>query len=660
MASLIARKLSPTSRTLFWVGAAALVVRFLYFYDHAGSAFFHVTILDEKFYDSVARAIVAGDDAAALNAGFRPWLYPLVLSALYALGGEWGYVLALIFQHLLGVATAVMVCAVAMRLFGRPLAGAVAGGLYVLAGPPLFFEGELLITSLFTFLGTTLLWILSRAEPLGNGSSWRWIAAGLCLGLAAQARPNVLLFLAAFPTAALLLRSGPSSRRWLHAAAAIFGVLFALLGFAAAQQDLAGRFQLIPGAGGVNFYLGNKTGADGMIPRQDRQITYAEDYRDSVQVFAEELYREEQGRGVAALSPGDVSTYWLGRALEDILADPLGWAGLMGRKIWFLAWNHEIPNNKSYDFTYQQESSLLSYLPVRWWWLLSLAVLGLPPVWRGGDRQLFYWIGAFLILHALGVVLFFVNSRYRIPMWPGMAVLAAGGVLTVIDVVRRRSVSGLVFVGLTLAGVAAISLINWLQIPPQGFARDYYFRALAYMEKDQLDEAFDDALRSVGLDPKEPAPRFHLGNVALALGNDDLAYRHYQVASGLSPPEPRILNNMGIISERRKRPDIAYGYYRRALLTAADYGPALVNVALLELRAGLADRAQPRIERAEALGLESVPLLCARAFLEFENGRPQEARRILQQARTSDPATVDQLIGEMRRRLKPETLQFTP
>ena len=31
---------------------------------------------------------------------------------------------------------------------------------------------------------------------------------------------------------------------------------------------------------------------------------------------------------------------------------------------------------------------------------------------------------SFIVLYALGIVLFFVNSRFRIPLWPAMAVLA--------------------------------------------------------------------------------------------------------------------------------------------------------------------------------------------------------------------------------------------
>ncbi len=657
----------PPARVLLWVAALALIVRFLYFTEHAGSAFFQVAILDEKFYDALARALVDGSGASRLNPGFRPWLYPFFLAACYRLGGDWGYVLALAAQHLLGVVTAVLVAGLAIRLFRRPAAGALAGALYVLAGPPLFFEGELLITALFTFLATAQLWIVSHAgfgdrhavrsrRRRANETTW-WLAAGLWTGLAAQARPNMLLFLAAYPMAALLLRGARPARRWTLAAAAVAGAAVTLAGFALVQHGLTGRWQLVGGSGGVNFYLGNKTGADGMIPRQDRRVTYGDEYRDSVQVFAEELYREETDSGAGEAAPGEVSRYWLGRAVEDIAADPERWLALLGRKTLFLAWNREIPNNKSYDFISSHESTLLDWLPVRWWLLLSLALLGLLHARSFGKRRLAFWIAAFLALHSLGVVLFFVNSRYRIPMWPAMAVLAAGGILSLVDLFKRRAAADAAVAVLAAGGLAILSLVNWLRVEPPDFARDYFFRSLAFMEKGRLEEARADALASVGIDAGAAAARFHLGNVELALGRDELAFRHYQVASRLASPEPRILNNLGIIIERRGRPGLAYRYYSRALELAGDYAPALVNAALLELRAGLTARAAEKIARAEELELDSLLLVCARAFLAQERGDVAEADRLLEQARRVDAETVDRLVAENRRRLVPRKLR---
>ena len=144
---------------LFWVGATG-VCRFASSTSAstAASAFFHVAILDEKFYDRRwRRALVDGGDVSvtSIRASGR-WGYPFFLAASpsgSAAGGDtcWRSPSSTFSASL----TAVLVAdARHPPLPTGRAAGALAGGLYVLAGPPLFFEGELLITSLFTFLAT--------------------------------------------------------------------------------------------------------------------------------------------------------------------------------------------------------------------------------------------------------------------------------------------------------------------------------------------------------------------------------------------------------------------------------------------------------------------------------------------------------------------------
>lgn len=638
---------SQRRRVFFWLAALGLVIRAIYFTEHAASPFFNVLILDEKYYDTVARALAGGLSIADVNPGFRPLLYPFFLASIYKLAPGAGVALALAVQHLLGVATALAVAGLAMRLFGRAGAGAWAGGLYLLAGPPLFFEGELLIASLFTFLVAVQLLLFSRLgdRPL------RWGGAGCWTGLAAQARPNVLIVLAAYP---LLARHGTRTR---CVAAALAGALGTLFACGLIQAPFTGHFQRLGGSGGVNLYLGNERGADGMVPRQDRHVTYGDEYRDSVQVFAAEVYREEVGPDA---TPERISRYWLGRTLGEIRADPGAWLALMARKAYFIIWNREIPNNKSFSFMREHESAVLRYLPVRWWLLLALAPLGARLAWRHGDRELLRWIGLFALLYAAGVVLFFVNARYRLALWPALAVLAAGGATALADAARARHWRQLAWGAAVAVAVAAASLVNWLGIPPDDHARDFFFRSIAHFEKGHLDDAEADARRSVELDPSDAAAHFQLGTVVLAAGAPKRALASFREAAALLPDEPRIWNNVGVAFDRLDRPTRAYYSYLRALALADDYPPALVNAALLELRAGLVDEAEAKVRRAGALGEESASYFCALAFLERARGHEEAARQALADARRRDAETVRLLEEEHQRPLLPQALGRQP
>src|SRR5690349_17558159 len=121
-----------------------LIVRIGFFLEHAHSPSFGVPTLDQTYYDTVARMLLAGQDLHGLH-GFRPLLYPLFLAVWYKLGGPWGIDLALLVQHLLGVGTGLLVALLAARAFKHRLSGLVAGTLFLLAPVPLYFEGELLI-----------------------------------------------------------------------------------------------------------------------------------------------------------------------------------------------------------------------------------------------------------------------------------------------------------------------------------------------------------------------------------------------------------------------------------------------------------------------------------------------------------------------------------
>lgn len=681
---------NPTARqrrrVYLWLGAAALLLRCLYLSEHSASAFFGIPILDERYYDELARRLLDGRGAAILNPGFRPWLYPTMVAAVYALVGEHGMLAVQVLQHLMGVGITLLVCSLAMDLWRRPAAGWLAGGLYLLAGPPLFFEGELLITTCFTLLAMITLRCLLAA--LGSGTAeattettteattipWRWLGVGLCLGLTVQARPNILLLALAVPMLALA-SAGSGPGRWRRASVATastaVGCAAVLALFAAWQRPLIGTFQWLPQSGGINLYLGNERQADGMQPRQDQWVSYGEDYRDSVQVFAEAIYRQETGQPKGAVSAAAISRYWMRRAWQEIQADPSAWAGLMLRKTMYLASDFEIPNNKSYDFVRRHESPLLRLLPIHWGLLVALAAVGWLGLWASapsGLRRRLLAVMSYLLLLALGICVFFVNGRYRIPLWPVLAALAGGGLLHLWDLTRRRQWRA---VGTSACGLLVLWIASWavgVQVQhttTEGLEyRDFFYRSLAYYEKGQLEEALADARHSVAAleaaGSEDAAVWFQQGNVAMALGDDALAFDSYRHASELTADEPRIFNNMGILHERRGRYADAYRGYRFALALADDYAPAMVNLALLELRAGLLPAAAARLQRAAELTEPSVPALCGMAFLARAQGDAEQARQLVEEARRRDPDTALRVLMELGKPLAPERLGLEP
>jgi hypothetical protein len=449
---------------LFLVG---LVIRAGYLIEHARNPSFAVLTLDQKYYDTVARMLLSGEDLHQLH-GLRPLLYPAFLAALYQLGGSHGVDLALIVQHFLGVATGLVVALLAARLFRHRLCGAAAGLLFLLAPVPLYFEGELLIESIYTFLICLVLLLHFRAtDAAGWPAGLLWLVGGALTVLTAQARANFLVFLAVYPCFAAW--RGWASRRTtdLLPLLGIVGAMAMAVPWGFINMRQSSHFQWLPSAGGVNLYLGNKRTADGMVPEQERRVTYGERYEDSVEIWAREEYEAAPRADHRApdADPMAVSQYWTRRAFAEIRADPLAWLHLLAKKSWLTFWNAEIPNNKAFAFL-QQEYLLLRWLPVRWVVLLMLAPAGIWLAAKTGNPKALFILLLYAALYSAANVAFFICDRYRYPVWPALAVLAGGGLLGLVESLRARKVRQCALILGTMGLMALISLPNWPGCPP--------------------------------------------------------------------------------------------------------------------------------------------------------------------------------------------------
>ncbi|HYH95299.1 MAG TPA: GlcNAc transferase, partial [Hyalangium sp.] len=193
---------TPLARVPLWglILAVALCVRLAYLLTARGPAF-DAPLIDADYYDALGGQLARGEGFPE-GPFWQPPLYPVVLGALYWLGGHslwWPRLL----QIVLGSLTAVLASRVARRISGRPEVELIAGVLVALHGPLVFYDGELLSTSLGTFLGAAALWLAVREAP----SVWTALACGVCIGLGALAVAQLLLLL--LPLAWALARGRP-------------------------------------------------------------------------------------------------------------------------------------------------------------------------------------------------------------------------------------------------------------------------------------------------------------------------------------------------------------------------------------------------------------------------------------------------------------------
>lgn len=462
--------------------------------------------MDAGYHLAWARAVAAGE---AFQEGpfFRAPLYPYFLSIWTALSPE-STLLARLAQALLGATGAGLTASLAQRVVGR--ASAWWAGAFVALSPVMVaFDAELLIPALLVPL---LLLALNRCVTWGgDGGAWQAIGTGALFGLAAIARPNVLLFMPAL-FAWTLIRT----RRLAAGLMLALGTLIPIAPITVSNL-ISGDVALISTQAGVNFWIGNNPESDGAtaIVPGTRQGWW-DGYHDAVAMAEAEEGRE--------LRPSEVSRHFSGRALAWMAGDPAAAVSLLAWKARLLLTNVELANNQDIEFTALRTLPALRYSPSRWDALLGLGVVGLVLAWRrkrGGAGMLLGFAG----VYAASIVLFFVNSRFRVPLSPVLAVGAGYALTQLAASLRSRDGRGCAAIGLPVLAIMGLSNVIPAAVS-QSDAAGYADLGRAELAGGDADAALRWLTKATSLQPRSVQVRMALSAAIVeATGDSERALR---------------------------------------------------------------------------------------------------------------------------------------
>ncbi len=176
---------------------------------------------------------------------FRPAGYPAFLTALHAVWSSLTF--AIVVQHLLGIATALLSYATVRRLGAPRWVAVVPAAVILLSLDVIYFEHTLLSEALFALLAMASLYALARSLG-GTAVAWA-AAAGLLAALATTVRGAGLFAIPVLVVVALLA----PRPRLLRAGAVAVTALAVLLGYAAVNQSQTGTFGLTEGSGWATY-----------------------------------------------------------------------------------------------------------------------------------------------------------------------------------------------------------------------------------------------------------------------------------------------------------------------------------------------------------------------------------------------------------------------
>lgn len=468
----------------------AFTARLAYLYSYSRSPYWDALVMDPANHWAMAIDVASGRGLGRY-AYFRAPLYLWFLGAIVKIFGPslWA---ARIAQAAMGSATASLTFILARRLLSdRPFA-ALAGLISALFWGAVYFDGELLITPLAAFLNIAGLTLIVLAE--GGGQDARslkrtmalWAMAGAALGLASIARPNALVFSAMVPLV-LAARAfaerrrnkepggGPRAGR-IVIGAALFTVFMLAPAVFVSGRNLAaaGDFVPISSQGGINFWMGNNAESDGRTvvvpyPRRSLPLGYVDSWSDHPWL-GEDVWLSSAFGAERALKrrpkESEISSYWFAESFRWMADNPGAALKGMACKTLYYVQGREVSNNR--DLAHHR--SIFAALKVLGLFpygaLSALALAGAALVLADpAERRRWFWPLLFLGAYSLTVIAFFVTSRYRMPVLPINACLAACVAKRAFSAARgeegARDLGGLARIAATIVFFAAIVNMPW-------------------------------------------------------------------------------------------------------------------------------------------------------------------------------------------------------
>ncbi len=428
--------------TIIALTLLAFVLRAIYLVRAWPNPALQHPLIDARAYRDRALEI-AGGDWVGTGVYYLDPLYPYFLALVYSVVPP-NTVYVLLAQALLDSFSVAIIVLIARRVVGDR-AAVIAGLIAATYKIFFYYDGLLLKAPFMIFLMVTALYFVTRAADRGRATDW--LPAGFFLGLFALTRGNSLLFVPVL-VIWILLSDGRGAfllgqrgtdwsldravlvKRLLAASLLGVGLAGALLPVGLRNYVVGGDFVLLNSQGGQNFYIGhfrgNQTGAYVAPPflRPNPDVEESD--------FAEEA-RRQTGRD--DLQPSEISSYWLRRGVDEIVADPAQFVRHTFRKALVFVNHYEIPDNSSYEYFQKHVSKMLTLPFPTFAAVIPFALAGMLLAWR---RPLAQILILFFFAYGSGLLIFFNLSRMRLPVVPVAIIFAGFALVQLWDLARAR------------------------------------------------------------------------------------------------------------------------------------------------------------------------------------------------------------------------------
>lgn len=533
---------------IFFIFLAAFSIRIIYILQVLKYPLTEYLVTSNTFdqhgFDRQAISIASGNWAGGGDVFGKEPLYPYFLAVIYRLFG-YNHFFIYIVQALLTSIGVVLLYKISSRIFNSA-AGYIAAFILAFYAISIYYDALLLRESFITFLNILLFYLLIESQRHNKG--FLWFISGVVLGFSALTRHNMLLpFIVCF----ILFPPkdvGNFVKNTLVFIAGVFVVLLPVV----VRNYIVSDHKVIGISTEVNaFWVGNTYNASGV------DVVWSPEYH-----------------AMADKSGGDIKkiAYVF---FSEIKKRPKEYLHLYFRKIWMFFNAYEAPSNTNYYLYREEFPTILRWPLLNFRIVCALGITGVLLSLSMARKPYLAYI--FIIVLSVSVILFHIQSRFRLTAVPFFIIFASYAVYFIFDKIKKKDI-------LKSLAIAALVVCLYVVLKPDltyaGFRKegekirpiDRTNLALAYIddyERHHREEDLELALKQCDLAIKiekfSSVPHTIEGYVFLLENRYVDSLKEYKTALIYENRSPFLYNELAGVYYSQKSYKKAFVYIKRAL-----------------------------------------------------------------------------------------------
>jgi Tfp pilus assembly protein PilF len=331
--------------------------------------------------------------------------------------------------------------------------------------------------------------------------------------------------------------------------------------------------------------------------------TLPPEFSGDVSSQREEATRVATLRSARDMDDVEADRWWGGEARRTRLADPGGTAALVLRRLLLTFSNAEL----SLDYTPGLDANPWRFgAPLSFGLILALAATGIATSGFGRTGGGRVWLAVVATLAT--PVLFYVSSRYRLPLALMLCIPAGRGLATLTGFERCESDRSRVVGLIVFVAVALVSIV----IPAGDLVTRRQSTALAnrsvsWIQRGDVAAAERDLRAAIELAPDSVPAWFGLGRLMQRNGRITEAESSYRRALAINPGSAESAGNLAQILIEAGRPGEAVPWLVQALERRPLHEVCWTNLVIALYSAGDREGARDAVRRAGGLGVRLAP-----------------------------------------------------